>query len=59
MLKEPRLDDNAVWKQRFRLTSAYGMWVAKANPARGLAGSNISGMTQLYAGMSRPANCDS
>jgi dipeptidyl aminopeptidase/acylaminoacyl peptidase len=49
MLKEPLLDDNAVWKQRFRLQSAYGMWVAKADPTRGLAGSNISGMTQLYA----------
>ncbi|HEY7357595.1 MAG TPA: prolyl oligopeptidase family serine peptidase [Ktedonobacterales bacterium] len=37
------------WKQRYRLPVSYGLQIAAANPARGLALSTRSGVEQLYA----------
>jgi dipeptidyl aminopeptidase/acylaminoacyl peptidase len=44
----PQLTPDAPWKQRFRVTITTTQ-VARANPARGLAASNSSGVFQLYA----------
>ncbi len=49
MLNEPRLDDNAAWKQRFRAPVIHWTQVAEGAPDRGLAASNKSGISQLYA----------
>ena len=49
MLKQPQLDDNASWKQRFRAPVITWTRLARANPTRGLAASNRSGVVQLYA----------
>ncbi len=49
MLKELRLDDEAPWKKRFRAPVVLWTQLAKAAPTRGLAGSNKSGVFQLYA----------
>ena len=43
-----RTDDAAPWKRRYRLPITW-VSLAKANPARGLATSNRSGVFQLYA----------
>ena len=48
MGKELRLDDQAPWKQRYRVPATWTQ-VAKANPSHGLAISNRSGVYQLYA----------
>src|SRR5581483_9434335 len=48
MLKEPQIDENAPWKQRYRVPVTYGE-VAHLAPTRGLAVSDISGVYQLYA----------
>jgi dipeptidyl aminopeptidase/acylaminoacyl peptidase len=40
---------DAPWKRRFRATSAYGVQIASGAPARGLAVSDQTGFTQLYA----------
>jgi len=49
MLTEPQLNDQAVWKQRFRAPVVLGTQLARANPVRGGAVSNASGTFQLYA----------
>src|SRR2546427_5131788 len=49
MLKEPQVDSNALWKQRYRLPATYGRQIAQLTPNRGLAVSNKSGIYQLYA----------
>jgi dipeptidyl aminopeptidase/acylaminoacyl peptidase len=49
MLKEPQLDNSAVWKQRFRASRVLCTQVAQANHTRGLVVSNRSGVYQLYA----------
>ncbi|CAF1035723.1 unnamed protein product [Adineta ricciae] len=41
-------DDNAMWKQRFRMHQ-YGGYLAKCNHQRGLVISNQSGIYQLYS----------
>ncbi len=41
--------ENAPWKQRFRAWRVNGTSIAPNNPARGLAMSNRSGLTQAYA----------
>ena len=48
MTNQVRTDDAAPWKQRFRAPVTFA-GLAKANPARGLATSNRSGVSQLYA----------
>lgn len=49
MLTNPQLDDQAVWKQRFRAPVIAGTLLAPANPMRGLAVGNATGTYQLYA----------
>ncbi len=49
MLHEPQVTPDALWKQRFRLPETFGTEIAKANPERGIAVSNSSGVYQLYA----------
>lgn len=49
MLKEPQLDTNALWKQRFRASRIAYSQLAKATPQRGLVISNRSGRLHLYA----------
>ncbi len=48
-LNELRLDNNAPWKQRFRIPTIASAQVARSNPAKGLVASNTSGQYQLYA----------
>src|SRR5919202_814043 len=48
MTEETRTDDAAPWKQRFRAPVTFA-GLAQANPARGLATSNRSGVFQIYA----------
>ncbi len=48
MLKELRLDADAPWKQRYRVPHTWTE-IAAENPHRGLASSNRSGVSQLYA----------
>lgn len=43
------LADNALWKQRFRITRVMSSQIATKNPSRGLVVSNQSGVFQLYA----------
>ena len=47
-MQAPRTEHNAPWKQRFRVPNTWTQ-LAKANPQRGLAISNRSGVYQLYA----------
>lgn len=49
MITNLQLDDEAGWKKRFRAPTVAWTQMAPANPARGLASSNISGKYQLYA----------
>ena len=49
MLNELHTAADAPWKRRFRVPQTLGTQIAKANPAHGLATSNISGVFQLYA----------
>ena len=49
MLKEPQLDADAPWQQRFRAPSILYSRLAKAAPSRGLVVTNRSGQYQLYA----------
>ena len=49
MLIKPQLDDQAIWKQRFRAPVIAGTLIAPANPTRGLAVGNATGTFQLYA----------
>lgn len=49
MLRDLRLDDNAPWKERFRAPVVLWTRLAREAPARGVAGSNKSGVYQLYA----------
>lgn len=44
-----QLEHDAPWKQRYRLPTTFAMQVARTNPTRGLASSDISGKEQLYA----------
>jgi dienelactone hydrolase len=44
-----RRQRNSPWKQRYRIPVSYGLRIAAANPARGLALSTRSGVEQLYA----------
>lgn len=47
-MRPPQLAPDAPWKQRFRVPIT-ATQIARANPARGLAASNSSGVFQLYA----------
>lgn len=47
-MRSPQLAADAPWKQRFRVPTAFTQ-VARADPSRGLAASNRSGVFQLYA----------
>src|SRR5918911_2949156 len=49
MLKEPRTEASAVWKQRYRASGIWWAEVARRAPARGLAVTTTSGTGQLYA----------
>ncbi len=49
MLKEPRVDDAAPWKQRFPAPVVLWTQRARRAPGRGLTVSNRSGAFQLYA----------
>ncbi|MFO0701740.1 MAG: prolyl oligopeptidase family serine peptidase [Nitrospira sp.] len=49
MVPQPQLDEQAVWKQRFRVPTILGTQLAPANPSRGLAIGNATGTYQLYA----------
>src|SRR5690349_21820831 len=48
MLKDPLLDENAPWKQRYRVPASFGQ-IAHLAPERGLVASDRSGVFQLYA----------
>ena len=48
MVREPQLDNSALWKQRFRTPRIAGARIARLEPTRGLAVSNRSGVYQLY-----------
>jgi hypothetical protein len=48
MVSEPRLDNSAPWKQRFRAPVIASTQIARLAPTRGLAMSNRSGIYQLY-----------
>ncbi|CAF1016441.1 unnamed protein product [Adineta ricciae] len=48
MNNAPLTDDNAMWKQRFRMHQYRG-YLAKCNHQRGLVASNQSGIYQLYS----------
>jgi dipeptidyl aminopeptidase/acylaminoacyl peptidase len=47
-MRELRVDDDAPWKRRYRVPVTWTQ-LARANPERGLATSNGSGVYQLYA----------
>src|SRR5689334_4516659 len=47
-MRQPQIAPDAAWKQRFRVPMTF-TGIARANPARGLAASNRSGVFQLYA----------
>lgn len=49
MILNPQLDDQALWKRRFRAPVIAWTQLAKAEPSRGLVASNRSGAYQLYA----------
>lgn len=49
MLNPIQEDRDALWKQRYRIPVTYGIQIAAADPTRGLALSNRSGVEQLYA----------
>lgn len=49
MLKELNLNDDAPWKQRFRVSSIAWSTIATQNPKRGLVCTNKDGIYQLYA----------
>jgi len=49
MLKELQLDDDALWKQRFRAPAIFATKIARGAPTRGLAVTNPTGVHQLYA----------
>src|SRR4030042_3375134 len=49
MLKPMQLDDNALWKLRYRAPFIASAQIARANPARGLVTSTATGHYQLYA----------
>ena len=48
MVREPRLDNSAPWKQRFRTPVIANTQIARLAPTRGLVMSNQSGIYQLY-----------
>jgi len=48
-MNQPILDKDAIWKKRYRASVVASTQVAAANPDRGLAVSNKSGIFQLYA----------
>jgi hypothetical protein len=47
-MRQPQLAPDAAWKQRFRVPMTF-VDTAHADPSRGLAASNRSGVFQLYA----------
>src|SRR5262249_2246306 len=49
MLAEPELHENAAWRRRFRAPVVGWTQIARSAPERGLAMSNRSGVSQLYA----------
>ena len=49
MLSKPNLDQNALWKSRFRAASILRATAAENNPARGLVSTNRGGIVQLHA----------
>ncbi len=49
MLKEPLLNDNAPWKERFRAPTVLGATLAEKAPTRGLAVTRTGGAYQLHA----------
>jgi hypothetical protein len=46
-MRQPQLASDAPWKQRFRVPLTFAD-IARANPSRGLAASNRSGVYQLW-----------
>lgn len=48
MLKQLTLENDAPWKARFRLPKILWTALASANPTRGVAASNKTGLYQLY-----------
>jgi dipeptidyl aminopeptidase/acylaminoacyl peptidase len=48
-MKPLKLEEDAAWKKRFRVPTVPLTQIAQANPGRGLAASNQSGVYQLYA----------
>lgn len=49
MLEKPRVNDSALWKQRFRTRAFRDFRVAAAEPTRGLAVATRDGESQFYA----------
>ncbi|MCB8917458.1 MAG: S9 family peptidase [Ardenticatenaceae bacterium] len=47
-MKPLQLDEHAPWKERFRAPQVLSARLARRNPGRGLALSNLSGLYQLY-----------
>src|SRR5512139_2829109 len=48
-LKRLRLGDDAPWKRRYRVPTIISAQLVRANPARGLVISTVTGQYQLYA----------
>ena len=46
MLTDLRLDDQALWKQRYRTPVTLWTRIAKSYPTRGLAANNMTGKNQ-------------
>ena len=49
MLKKLGLEENAIWKRRFRAHSIQWAKIANLNPQRGLVCTDLGGVHQLYA----------
>jgi hypothetical protein len=49
MIREPRLDNSAPWKQRFRAPVIASTQIARLAPTHGLVTSNRSGVYQPYS----------
>lgn len=49
MLTHLQLDENALWKERFRAPRVVWTQIAPANPTRGLVNTTTTGKYQLYA----------
>ena len=48
-MKEPQTENNALWKQRYRVCGLWQATLARQTRSRGLVSSTVSGTGQIYA----------